>query len=103
MVVVVDVAAEPAGLQLAVVIQGAGSKEQPVADGRSEGARERGCSVAQQAGDRCAPAVPSDSAPVDWEPADLAAPDLVEHDFPAEAALDDHRAPAAPGDSAPVG
>ena len=59
-----DVAGEPAGLQLAVVIQGAGSKEQPVADGRSEGARERGCSVAQQAGDRCAPAAPGDSAPV---------------------------------------
>ena len=64
-----------------------------VAD-RFEAAREHDCSVVPQAGGRCVPAVLDGSAPVDWEPARFAAPDLVEHDFPAEAP-DDHCARAA--------
>src|ERR1700758_3137134 len=70
-----DVAAAPAGLLPAAVTADARSTERPAAAGRFEAAREDGCSVARRAGDHCAPAVPDDSAPVDWEPADLAAPD----------------------------
>ena len=92
---VADVAAESPEFPLAVAIQDVGSKERLAAAGRFEAAREHDCSVAQRAGDHSEPAVLDGSAPVGWEPAGLVAPDLVEHDFPAESAQDDHSAPAA--------
>ena len=71
-----------AGFPLADVTQAVGSKEQPVADGRFEAAREHGCSVAQQARDHFSLAAVHDSAPVGLEPPGVAA--AVAHDFPAE-------------------
>jgi hypothetical protein len=99
---VADVAAAPAGLLPAAVTADARSTERSAAAGRFAASREDDCSVARRACDHCAPAVLDDSAPADWEPVDLAVPDLVEHDFPAEAAPDDHCAPAVLDDSAPA-